>query len=217
MLFFLQKQKHYHMGKYDVTYNIYQTFWILNLQNLGHCFLSMCFEHILDMKLMQWQSKNKLTAHHHCLKLYSKQVIVSLQRRLDCSGVREETERWWDEVPDKATCFNQANNFQLFETFYAIYSWRTAQGDIFSGHFQTCTKDSFKHCFCTIYLMSLPLLKSFFEVLINIMTSSYLYNCVSVSGCQNLTVSQTAGPISVKLGRKAQLNHVVKIAIGLYL
>jgi len=34
-----------------------------------------------------------------------------------------------------------------------------------------------------------------------------------VSGCQNLIVSQTAGPISVKFGRKAQLNHLGKIAI----
>jgi len=39
----------------------------------------------------------------------------------------------------------------------------------------------------------------------------------SVSGCQNHIVSQTAGPISVKIDRKAQLNHLGKIAIVLYL
>jgi len=38
-----------------------------------------------------------------------------------------------------------------------------------------------------------------------------------VSGGQNLIVSQTAEPISVKFGRKAQQNHVGKIAIVLYL
>jgi len=46
----------------------------------------------------------------------------------------------------------------------------------------------------------------------------YLYKLkhVSVSGCQNLIVSQTAEPLSVKFGRKAQLNLVGKILIVLY-
>jgi len=39
----------------------------------------------------------------------------------------------------------------------------------------------------------------------------------SVSGYQNLIVPQTAGLISVKFGRKAQLKHRGKIAIILYL
>jgi len=45
----------------------------------------------------------------------------------------------------------------------------------------------------------------------NIIRQIYYINKIqSVSGCQN---NQTAGPISVKFGRKAQLNHVGKIAI----
>jgi len=41
----------------------------------------------------------------------------------------------------------------------------------------------------------------------------YINKIQSVSGCHNLIVSQTA----VKFGKKAQLNHVGKIAIVLYL
>jgi len=40
--------------------------------------------------------------------------------------------------------------------------------------------------------------------------------CVIVSVCQNVIVSQTAGPISAKFGTKAQLNPVGKIAIVSY-
>jgi len=45
----------------------------------------------------------------------------------------------------------------------------------------------------------------------------YINKIQSASGCQKLVVFQTAGPISVKFCRKAQLNHVGKIAIVLYL
>jgi len=41
----------------------------------------------------------------------------------------------------------------------------------------------------------------------------YINEIQSVSGCQNLIVCQTAGPISVKFGRK---NPVGKIAIVLH-
>jgi len=48
---------------------------------------------------------------------------------------------------------------------------------------------------------------------------NYLYKSkhVSVSGCLNLMVSQTAGPLSLKFGSKAQLYYVGIIAIVLYL
>jgi len=45
----------------------------------------------------------------------------------------------------------------------------------------------------------------------------YINYIQSVSGCQNLIVSQTAGPILVKFGGKAQLNYVGKIVVVLYL
>jgi len=38
-----------------------------------------------------------------------------------------------------------------------------------------------------------------------------------VSGFQNLIVSQTAGPVSVKFDRKAQLNSLGEIGIVLHL